>query len=408
MVKKGKKKPKKRNNRNNSTPAKKANTKPNKQKERKFDVPSVTLPPNTTKQRFSENTVVSCPPFEVHAYSIPSALEAYQWQCRFGPTQQLPLILHSICSCLADEFENIEKNFDLDDKLLQKDRPFVPVRTPDLPQQLVRQLRSLTFGLFGNAHTGTSSRWVDIIMGIPGMRHIILEMDLQTTSVRECEDHEDLLPKYYIDRSMHHFGHTVCYINRRIIEMNHSVYSPLCVKRLIQLNNCRKTRFCLNCMLAEFLIELYSKDQYKKYFLENDLLPSLFMDLVDVPVLTDRILDFLFSLSERAWYEASEEMVFNAFELIFLPWVDGNLYLQTDMKEFQDDIQTLLWHVMSNQHFNPLVKGTFIDHPLIHNLKGILECDSKSEFEVDEREKLFQAVGSFMEGKKKASLETNI
>ena len=85
------------------------------------------------------------------------------------------------------------------------------------------------------------------------------------------------------------------------------------------------------------------------------------MDLVDVPVLTDRILDFLFSLSERAWYEASEEMVFNAFELIFLPWVDGNLYLQTDMKEFQDDIQTLLWHVMSNQHFTPLVKGIYFN-----------------------------------------------
>merc|ERR1712157_892 len=135
-----------------------------KAKEKKFEVPSVTLPPGTIKERFTEITKVPCPPFEVHSYKIAETLAAYERQMRFAPNQQLPLILHSVAACLADYFEEAEKKFNLDEQLLNKDRPFLPVRCPDLPPDIVRHLRSLTMSLFSTQNP----KWVDIVMSIPG------------------------------------------------------------------------------------------------------------------------------------------------------------------------------------------------------------------------------------------------
>merc|ERR1719266_1958855 len=108
------------------------------------------------------------------------------------------------------------------------------------------------------------------------------------------------------------------------------------------------TRFCMHCVTSEHLEQLYLKDvrdcPTRKYFTEPgaDILPTAFLDLVDVPLQTDRIINFMMGVSNRVWHETPKKTVINSFKRVFLPWLDGYSFLETDSKSFCEELQTLM------------------------------------------------------------------
>lgn len=395
MAKKKNKKAKKKQTKPRAL-ATKASSAEKEQKPR-YDIPSVLKPKHTT-ERFTGNTQVSHVPFEIHAYTLPSALEALERQVKYGPAPSLPLVLHSVRNCLQDTFERIEKDFDLEEELLNKERPLMPVRNPDLPRPLLDKFRHLTMRLLANP------REVDNVFNIPGMQHILFEMEILTTSVRECDDADDIIPEYFLDKSMTHFGYFICVMCRRTIEFKSSKWSGPCLERLIRLLRDRKSRFCMNFMVGDFLKDLYTNPDYRSKCLQYDILPGLFLDLVDVPSLCDTIFDFFFELTERNWYEASRETLEVAFDKVFLPWLDNHLYIlpsaddaenKNMIVEFEEDLEHLLWLITANQHFFDFVLTTESPHPVFEVMRERYNACPEDILSFDRREALYKAVGNY-------------
>jgi len=367
-------------------------------KRKKYSVPTVT-PPRHTKERFTNNTSVEISPFEICAYTLPSALEAYERQCRYGVSPSLPLVLHAIKNCLQDTFEREEKNCDLEEEILNKERPFMALSTPDLPRQMMERMRGLTFSLLQQ----TPPKIFEQIIEYPGMRHILFEMDLLTSSVRDCDSVDELQHQYKVDKSMVHFGFVVMMFCKRLVEMSHNRLSPLAIERLVKLNNCPFHRFCL-FPVGEIMKDIYTKNEtLKRQFLKFDILPGLFLDLVEIPSLTEQIMDFMFSLEDRDWYNTSQNTLEIAFQRIFIPWIDGHLYSTPENEdndedvnaEFESEMEHLLWLTTANQHFFHFIENNTLNNRLFHHLTEVSKSCSEETLNFDKREKIFAAIGEY-------------
>eukprot|EP00494_Astrolonche_serrata_P033206 UN33475 len=246
----------------------------------------------------------------------------------------------------AHYYERAALEFSFDDQLLNKSRPFMNVPAPNLPKPILEKLRGLTHSFL------QQPQFIKSCFEIPGMKHILFEMELITDSVRECA-YEDLTYDNTIDKSMFHFGLLICFSLKKILELKHNIGTPLCLTRFVSLHSDPKVRFCFqNQIIIEFCLELYGKPEYMKKIrdLELDVLSGLFMDMVDCPIMLPKVFPLLNSLHDDFWHKASIKTLHIAFEFVFIPWLEDYLIIELD-EEMEADLESFLWLLTSSKYF---------------------------------------------------------